>query len=39
MSFGDIKHFTKSEIDDEELDSIIPDHDILTAGFPCQPSV
>lgn len=35
--FGDIKQFTKSAIDDEQLNSAIPDHDILTAGFPCQP--
>jgi len=35
--FGDIKQLTKSEINDTKLDSEIPDHDILTAGFPCQP--
>jgi DNA (cytosine-5)-methyltransferase 1 len=35
--FGDIRDFTNSEISDERLDKLIPNHDILTAGFPCQP--
>lgn len=35
--FGDIKEFTKPEVSDEELDKLIPDHDVLAAGFPCQP--
>ena len=37
IPFGDISQFTSSEISDEELDKIIPDHNILAAGFPCQP--
>ncbi|MEI6143778.1 MAG: DNA cytosine methyltransferase, partial [Mariniphaga sp.] len=35
--FGDIRNFTGEEVSDEELDLMIPDHDILTGGFPCQP--
>lgn len=35
--FGDIKEFTKPELKDTFLNSAIPDHDILTGGFPCQP--
>lgn len=35
--FGDIRGFTGSEISDEILDTLVPDHDILTGGFPCQP--
>lgn len=35
--FGDIREFTNSEISDEQLDKLIPNHDILAAGFPCQP--
>jgi len=35
--FGDIRQFTGSDISDEELDRLIPDHNILTGGFPCQP--
>ncbi|MDZ7806167.1 MAG: DNA (cytosine-5-)-methyltransferase [Gracilimonas sp.] len=36
MPFGDIKEFTKDEISDEQLDKMIPDHDLLAGGFPCQ---
>jgi DNA (cytosine-5)-methyltransferase 1 len=37
VPFGDICQFTGQNISDEKLNSLIPDHDILTAGFPCQP--
>jgi DNA (cytosine-5)-methyltransferase 1 len=37
VPFGDIRNFTGLEISDEELNKRIPDHDVLTAGFPCQP--
>ncbi|MBN1621449.1 MAG: DNA (cytosine-5-)-methyltransferase [Endomicrobiales bacterium] len=37
MPFGDIRDFTAPEITDRELNQRIPDHDVLTAGFPCQP--
>lgn len=35
--FGDIKEFTDSKITDKELNKLIPDHNVLAAGFPCQP--
>lgn len=35
--FGDIREFTKPEISDEEIDFLIPDHDLIAGGFPCQP--
>ena len=35
--FGDIRNFTGDAISDEQLNLMIPDHDILTGGFPCQP--
>ena len=37
VPYGDIKQFTGQEISDDELDRLIPYHDILAAGFPCQP--
>jgi len=37
IPFGDIKKFTAPEISDESISNTIPDHDILAAGFPCQP--
>lgn len=37
VPFGDINKFTSETIPDEELDNKIPDHDVLAAGFPCQP--
>ena len=37
LPFGDITSFTSEQISDEELDKFIPDHDVLAAGFPCQP--
>ncbi|MEX0314487.1 MAG: DNA cytosine methyltransferase [Allomuricauda sp.] len=35
--FGDIRDFTGSEITDRELKKLIPNHDVLAGGFPCQP--
>lgn len=35
--FGDITSLTGEEINESQLDAMIPYHDILTAGFPCQP--
>lgn len=35
--FGDIREFTKTEMTDKEIDSLIPDHDVIAGGFPCQP--
>ncbi|MCY4523400.1 MAG: DNA (cytosine-5-)-methyltransferase [Halobacteriovoraceae bacterium] len=35
--FGDIRNFSGTNIDDKTLNKLIPDHDILAAGFPCQP--
>lgn len=35
--FGDIRDFTGPEITDEQLIDLIPNHDVLAAGFPCQP--
>lgn len=37
VPFGDIRDFTGEQVNDEQLDKLIPDHDILTGGFPCQP--
>lgn len=37
VPFGDIKNFTHPRINDDQLNLMIPDHDVLTAGFPCQP--
>jgi DNA (cytosine-5)-methyltransferase 1 len=37
LPFGDITAFTGDDITDEQLDKLIPDHDVLAGGFPCQP--
>jgi len=34
---GDIREFTGADVSDAELNKSIPDHDVLAAGFPCQP--
>ena len=34
---GDIRKITGPELSDNHVDSTIPSHDILAAGFPCQP--
>lgn len=36
VPFGDIKNFTDDKVSDEKLKKLVPDHDILAAGFPCQ---
>ncbi|NOU35920.1 MAG: DNA (cytosine-5-)-methyltransferase [Kiritimatiellaceae bacterium] len=37
VPFGDIRQFTGATVSDAQLDKLIPDHDILAGGFPCQP--
>jgi DNA (cytosine-5)-methyltransferase 1 len=37
VPFGDIRQFTNDNQTDDEIASTIPDHDVLAAGFPCQP--
>jgi DNA (cytosine-5)-methyltransferase 1 len=35
--FGDIRQFTGEGVSDQHIKRLIPDHDVLAAGFPCQP--
>ncbi|WP_047392970.1 DNA (cytosine-5-)-methyltransferase [Chitinibacter sp. ZOR0017] len=37
LPFGDIRAFTNDNISDELLNKLIPTHEILAGGFPCQP--
>ena len=37
VPFGDINKFTGDQIKDNQLGALIPEHDILAGGFPCQP--
>ena len=37
VPFGDIREFTGKNITNKGLKRLIPDHTILTGGFPCQP--
>jgi len=37
VPFGDLTALTNESVGDEELAAKIPAHDILAAGFPCQP--
>ena len=35
--YGDIREITAPELPDSLIEAHIPDHDVLAAGFPCQP--
>lgn len=35
--FGDIEQFSGLHLSDDEIRALIPTHDVLAGGFPCQP--
>lgn len=37
IPFGDIRQFSGDQIPLSEVDRLVPDHDVIAAGFPCQP--
>lgn len=37
IPFGDIRQFTNVEVSDRTIRQCIPEHEVLCAGFPCQP--
>lgn len=37
IPFGDIHEFTAAELSDAQIRKLIPKHNILAGGFPCQP--
>ena len=37
LPFGDINQFTRETVSDDFIDANIPNHELLAAGFPCQP--
>lgn len=37
LPFGDIRKFSSESVSDDEIKKLIPDHEVLAAGFPCQP--
>lgn len=37
IPFGDINQFSGNQLSDDEVIKLIPDHDVLAGGFPCQP--
>lgn len=37
LPFGDINKFVSENVSDDFIDRCIPNHELLAAGFPCQP--